>query len=64
MARETHLAVAWTSTSIGVSSSAPRQILATDLQSQGVQGHRAQPQRQGESPHSPTTLCAAFNSSA
>eukprot|EP00971_Amphidinium_carterae_P274524 5447534-Amphidinium_carterae.1 len=64
VARETHLAVAWTSTSIGVSSAAPRQIMATDLHSQGVLSPRAPPARQGDSMQSSTPSCSAFNSTS
>eukprot|EP00971_Amphidinium_carterae_P344290 6484593-Amphidinium_carterae.1 len=59
-ARETHLAVLWTTTSIGVSASAPRQLTPTDVSAQ----NSASASVKSTARATPSNICAAFNSSA
>eukprot|EP00971_Amphidinium_carterae_P333016 6467480-Amphidinium_carterae.1 len=62
VARETHLAVLWTSTGVGVSHSAPQQVTPSDVHVQKSITAK-QPQSGGAPPgQNSLPTCAAFNS--
>eukprot|EP00971_Amphidinium_carterae_P225169 4466414-Amphidinium_carterae.1 len=61
-ARETHLAVLWTTTSIGVSSAAPRPLTPPDVSAQTSAS--ASGPKSTTRTATPSSFCAAFNSAA